>query len=113
MCKVCNSTHNGITPELSHLPDPHGPQQGLPDLHLKHLSEKDLRRHASQSTVIDDRSFKVVQQRLEVENQLGWKEGAQDRKSFRFDNNMYLNNYKENTKVVNSLPTYTQVKIKF
>lgn len=68
-------THHGVTPELSHLSDPHGHQQGLPDLHLEHLSDKDLSWSACHSAVINDRSFKIIQQRLEMENQLGWKEG--------------------------------------
>lgn len=80
---VCVVTHSGVTPELSHLSDPHGHQQGLPDFHLEHLSDKDLRWSGSQSTVIDDCPFKIVQQRLEMENQLGWKQGAGDRKRFR------------------------------
>ncbi len=82
MCEVCSLTHNGVTPEFSHLSDPHGRQQGLPDLHLEHLSDKDLSWPAGESAVIDDCSFKVVQQRLEMENQLegrreqtrGWEE---------------------------------------
>lgn len=71
MSEVCSSTHSGIAPELSHLSDPHGHQQGLPDFHLEHLSDKDLSWPTSQSTVIDDGSLKIVQQCLEIENQLG------------------------------------------
>lgn len=80
MSEGCSSTHSGVAPELGHLSSPHGRQQGLPDLHLEHLPDKDLSRSAGQSAVVDDRAFKVVQQRLEMENQLGWKEGAGDRK---------------------------------
>lgn len=68
---VCAETHSGVAPELSHLSDPHGSQQGLPDFHLEHLPDKYLRWSASQSTVIHNGSFKIVQQRLEMENQLG------------------------------------------
>lgn len=63
-------THHRIAPELSHLSDPHGRQQGLPDLHLEHLAHEDLGRPAGQSAVVDDRPLQVVQQRLEMENQL-------------------------------------------
>lgn len=63
-------THHRITPELSHLPNPHGRQQRLPDLHLEHLPHEDLRWPPGQPAVVHDRSLKVVQQRLEMENQL-------------------------------------------
>lgn len=63
-------THHRITPELSHLSNPHGCQQGLPDLHLKHLAHEDLSRPAGQSAVVDNRPLEVVQQRLEMEHQL-------------------------------------------
>lgn len=68
---VCAETHSGVAPELSHLSDPHGSQQGLPDFHLEHLPDKYLCRSAGQSTVIHNGSFKIVQERLEMENQLG------------------------------------------
>lgn len=68
---VCAETHSGVAPELSHLSDPHGSQQGLPDFHLEHLSDEYLRRSAGQSTVIHDGAFEIVQQSLEMENQLG------------------------------------------
>lgn len=67
---MTSRTHNGVTPELCHLSDPHGRQQGLPDFHLEHLSDKDLSRSADQSAVINDRSLKVVQQGLEMEDHL-------------------------------------------
>lgn len=78
--QVCISTHSGIAPELSHLSCPHGHQKGLPHLHLEHFPNKDLSWPAGQSAVIDDCSFKVVQQCLEMENQL---EGAGDRNTKR------------------------------
>lgn len=66
-------THSGVAPELGHLADPHGSQQGLPHFHLEHLSNKDLSRPSCPPAVIHDRAFKVVQQRLEMENQLGYR----------------------------------------
>lgn len=63
-------THHGVTPELCHLPNPHGHQQRLPHLQLEHLPHEDLRWPPGPSAVVDDRSLKVVQQRLEMENQL-------------------------------------------
>lgn len=78
--QVCISTHSGIAPELSHLSCPHGHQKGLPHLHLEHFPNKDLSWPAGQSAVIDDCSFKVVQQCLEMENQLEGGRGQKYKK---------------------------------
>lgn len=67
-------THNGVTPELCHLPNPHGAEQCLPDLQLEHLAHDDLHGHASFPAVIDHRALKVILQRLEVEGELPQRE---------------------------------------
>lgn len=67
-------THNSVTPELCHLPNPHGAEQRLPDLQLEHLAHDDLHGHASFPAVIDHRPLKVIFQRLEVEGELPQRE---------------------------------------
>lgn len=63
-------THDGVAPELRHLPGPHGAEQRLPDLHLEHLAHDDLHGDAGLPAVIDHRPLEVVLQRLEVEGDL-------------------------------------------
>lgn len=63
-------THDGVAPELGHLPDSHRAEQCLPDLQLEHLAHDDLHGDASFPTVIDDCPLKVILQRLEVEGDL-------------------------------------------
>lgn len=67
-------THNGITPELCHLPNPHGAEQRLPDLQLEHLAHDDLHGHASFPAVVDHCPLKVILQCLEVEGELPQRE---------------------------------------
>lgn len=63
-------THDGITPELGHLPGSHGAEQRLPDLQLEHLAHDDLHGDASFPAVIDHCPLKVILQCLEVEGDL-------------------------------------------
>jgi len=63
-------THNGVAPELSHLPGSHGAEQCLPDLQLEHLAHNDLHGDASFPAVVDHCPLKVILQCLEVEGDL-------------------------------------------
>lgn len=65
-----SSTYSSVTPELCHFSNPHGGQQHLPHLHLEHLPHENFSGMLVFATVVNDCSFKVVQQSLEVEHQL-------------------------------------------
>lgn len=54
------NTHNGVTPELSHLPDPHGGQQGLPDIQFKHVANHNLHGRPHHFAVIYHRTIIVT-----------------------------------------------------
>lgn len=70
------STHNDVTPELSHLTDPHGGQQGLPDVQFKHVADHYFHGRPHHFAVIDHRTVVITQLGAEVERHLQWKESG-------------------------------------
>lgn len=75
-CERMSLTHGDIAPELGHLSDPHGGEQGLPDLQLEHVPDHHLHWHARHLTVIYHRTIIITQLCTEMEGHLWRREGG-------------------------------------
>lgn len=64
------TTHNDVTPELGHLTDPHGGQQGLPDVQFKHVANHYLHGRPNRLAVIYHCAFVITQLGAEVKHHL-------------------------------------------
>ncbi len=67
------STHNGVTPEFSHLADPHGGQQCLPDVQFKHVADHNLHGRPHRFAVVYHCAIIIAQLGAEVERHLEQK----------------------------------------
>lgn len=66
-------THNGVTPELCHLVDPHGRQQGFPDFKLEHVPHDDIHGLAHLLAVVYHRALLVAFCGAEMKGHLATK----------------------------------------
>lgn len=63
-------THNCVAPELCHLSDPHGGQQSLPDVQLKHVANHNFHGCPHHFAVIYHCAVIITQLGAEVERHL-------------------------------------------
>lgn len=69
-------THNGVTPELGHLVQAHGRQQGLPHLELEHVAQDDVHGVARLLAVVNHRPLLVAFCGAEMKRHLLAKRGG-------------------------------------